>query len=229
MKILIVEDEVRLADALAQLMKEQKYMADAVYDGSDGLACALSGQYDAVVLDVMLPGLNGFEVARRLRLAGNSTPILMLTARDETLSKVNGLDCGADDYMTKPFEPEELLARIRALCRRGSSLVYEEQHFGDLCLNLSSCELSCGPRCVRLGYKEYQVMHLLMSAGRMVTSKEELITRIWGSDSEAEDNNVEAYISFLRKKLLFLQSRVSIATLRKIGYRLEDPAQEERS
>lgn len=223
MKILIVEDEIRLAEALAQIMREQNYMADAVYNGSDGLNCALSGQYDVIVLDVMLPGLNGFEVVKRLRNAKNTTPVLLLTARDDTIDKVTGLDSGADDYMTKPFEPDELLARIRALSRRGGEVIWEQLTFDDLTLNLSAYELCCGFRCVRLGLKEFEVMRILMASQPMITTKEDLINRVWGCDSDAEDNNVEAYISFLRKKLLFLKSRVSITTLRKVGYRLEVP------
>lgn len=223
MKILIVEDEIRLAQALAQIMKEQKYMVDAVHDGTDGLHCALSGQYDVIVLDVMLPGMNGFEVVRRMRAAKNTTPVLLLTARDETSYKVTGLDSGADDYMTKPFEPEELLARIRALSRRTGEVVWEQLAFHDLTLNLSSYELSCGVRSVRLGLKEFEVLRILMTAQPMITTKEELITRVWGCDSDAEDNNVEAYISFLRKKILYLQSQVQITTIRKVGYRLDMP------
>lgn len=221
MRILIVEDEIRLAEALAQIMREQKYMADTAYDGTDGLNCALSGQYDVIVLDVMLPGLNGFEVVRRLRAAKDTTPVLLLTARDEISDKVTGLDSGADDYMTKPFEPEELLARIRALTRRTGEVILEQLTFHDLTLNLSSCELCCGFRSVRLGRKEFDVLQILMASCPMITTKEDLINRVWGSDSDAEDNNVEAYISFLRKKLAFLQSQVSIATLRRVGYRLE--------
>lgn len=221
MKILIVEDEMRLAEALAQIMQEQNYMADTVYDGRDGLSCALSGQYDVIVLDVMLPGLNGFEVVKRLRNAKNTTPVLLLTARDETSDKVTGLDSGADDYMTKPFEPDELLARIRALARRCTEVIWEQLTFHDLTLNLSTYELSCGSRCVRLGLKEFEVMRILMASQPMITTKEDLINRVWGCDSEAEDNNVEAYISFLRKKIFFLKSRVSITTMRKVGYRLE--------
>ena len=187
MRILIVEDEVRLAEALAQIMAEQKYQVDQVHNGADGLDYALTAQYDVIVLDVMLPKLDGLEVARRLRSAHVSTPILMLTARDEISDKVKGLDCGADDYMTKPFDTSELLARVRALTRRQGEVVSEELAFGDLSLHLSS-------HCLRRGDK------------------------VWGLDSEAEDNNVEVYISFLRKKLSFLASQVSIGTVRKVGY-----------
>lgn len=222
MRILIVEDEVRLAEALGQIMIEQKYAVDLVYDGNDGLAYALSGQYDAVVLDVMLPGRSGFDVVREMRLRRDATPVLLLTARDEIADKVTGLDCGADDYMTKPFAPDELLARIRALTRRQGEVILEKLAFGDLVLQLSTYVLACGARSIRLGYKEFEVLRLLMSNPQMITPKEELLARVWGVESEAEDNNVEVYVSFLRKKLAYLGSHVSIGTVRKVGYRLQE-------
>lgn len=218
MRILIVEDEVRLAEALAQIMAEQKYQVDQVHNGADGLDYALTAQYDVIVLDVMLPKLDGLEVARRLRSAHVSTPILMLTARDEVSDKVKGLDCGADDYMTKPFDSSELLARVRALTRRQGEVVSEELTFGDLSLHLSSHCLRRGDKSVRLGFKEFEVLRLLLQNAKLVTPKEDIIAKVWGLDSEAEDNNVEVYISFLRKKLSFLASQVSIGTVRKVGY-----------
>ena len=221
MRILIIEDEVRLAEALAQILRQQKYAADAVYTGEDGLAYALSGQYDLVILDVMLPGLNGYEVVQKMRLQKNVTPVLMLTAKDEISDKVAGLDCGADDYMTKPFVTEELLARVRALARRQGEVVLEQLSFGDLVLHLSTHELAGEKGSIHLGYKEFEVLKLLLSHPGMVVTKSMLIAKVWGMDSEVEDNNVEAYISFLRKKLSFLHSRVEIITLRKVGYRLE--------
>lgn len=221
MRVLVVEDEVRLADALGQIMTEQKYAADVVYDGADGLAYAQSGQYDAIVLDVMLPKLSGFEVVRRLRAEKNATPVLLLTARDEVQDKVTGLDCGADDYMTKPFSPEELLARVRALTRRQGEVQLETLQFDDLTLKLSTYDLARGEKSVHLGFKEFEVLRILMSNPGIVVVKETLINKVWGSESGAEDNNVEAYISFLRKKLGFLGSRVGIATQRKVGYKLE--------
>jgi len=222
MKVLIVEDEVRLADALGQIMKEQHYQADIVYNGTDGLSCGLSGEYDVIVLDVMIPGENGFQVVKKLREARIQTPVLLLTARDDIQDKVNGLDRGADVYMTKLFIPEELLARIRALSRRQGEVIVEEMKFGDLTLNLSANDLCCGSKSIHLGYKEFEVLKILMSNSGRIVSKEALISRVWGSDSDAEDNNVEAYISFLRKKLHFVGSRVEISTLRKVGYRLEE-------
>lgn len=221
MKILIVEDEVRLADALGQIMTEQKYMTDIVYDGQDGLDYALCEDYDVIVLDVMLPKLNGYDVVKKLRQQKKSTPVLMLTAKDEISDKVNGLDSGADDYMTKPFSPEELLARVRALSRRQGDVVTEKMTFSDLTLNLSSCDLSCNAKSVRLGYKEFEILKLLMARPNMIISKDELISKVWGVDSNAEDNNVEAYISFLRKKFFYVGSHVLISTIRKVGYKLE--------
>ena len=221
MRVLIVEDEVRLAEALGQIMSENKYIVDTVYDGQDGLDFALCGQYDVIVLDVMLPKKDGFSVVRELRKNKDSTPVLLLTARDETTDKVSGLDCGADDYMTKPFVPEELLARIRALSRRQGDVLIEKLSFSDLTLNLSTYDLCRGTKSVHLGYKEFEVMRILMANPQIVAQKEDLISRVWGVESGAEDNNVEAYISFLRKKIFFLGSVVTIGTVRKIGYKLE--------
>jgi len=222
MRVLIVEDEVRLAEGLAQIMAEQRYQVDSVHNGADGLDYALSGQYEVIVLDVMLPRLDGFEVARRLRAAHVSTPILMLTAKDEILDKVVGLDCGADDYMTKPFAADELLARLRALTRRQGEVITEELSFSDLVLHLSTRCLSVGARSIRLGFKEFEISRILLSNPKSVVPKEDIIIKVWGADSEAEDNNVEVYISFLRKKLTFLESLVTIGTARKVGYYLED-------
>ena len=221
MQVLVVEDEVRLAETLAQLLREQKYVVDVVHDGKDGLAYAESGQYDVIVLDVMLPGMDGYQVARTLRRKRYATPILMLTARSGVADKVAGLDCGADDYMTKPFAPEELLARVRALTRRQGEVVLEELTFEDLRLELTTHTLKCGEKSVRLSPKEFEVLRLLMASRGGMVPKETLIGKVWGMESDAEDNNAEAYISFLRKKLLYLGSRTSIATLRKVGYRLE--------
>lgn len=222
MNVLIVEDEVRLAEALAQIMTEQKYTVDVVHDGEDGLAYAEMGDYDVIVLDVMLPKRNGFEVVRALRAKKIATPVLLLTARDEITDKVTGLDCGADDYMTKPFSPEELFARVRALTRRQGDVILEEMKFSDVTLNLSSYTLQSNSKSVHLGFKEFEVMRLLLNNPSMIMPKEELITKVWGTESGAEDNNVEAYISFLRKKLAFIGSKVTIGTVRKVGYRLEE-------
>lgn len=225
MRILIVEDETRLAETLRQLMEDQRYQADMVGDGADGVDYGLTGQYDLIILDVMLPKVDGFEVARRLRSAHISTPILMLTARDDISDKIGGLDCGADDYMTKSFDSGELMARVRALTRRQGEVLGDVLKVGDLSLECSSRLLRVGERSVRLGFKEFEVMRLLMVNSRAVVSKETLIAKIWGLDSEAEDNNVEVYISFLRKKLAYLGSRIAISTVRKVGYYLEHPGE----
>ena len=221
MRILVVEDETRLADALEQILLENKYMVDVAHDGQDGLDYALSGIYDAMILDVMLPKKNGFEIAAEMRRQKNQTPILMLTAKDAIPDKVTGLDSGADDYMTKPFAPEELLARLRAMTRRQGEVVLDEMSFEDLTLNLSTCDLKCGVKSVHLNFKEFEILRLLMANSPQVTTKETLIVKVWGYESGAEDNNVEAYISFLRKKLYLLGSRVGVTVLRKIGYHLE--------
>ena len=221
MKILVVEDELRLAEALQQIMQEQKYQVDVANDGNDGLDYALYGDYDVIVLDVMLPGKDGFEIVRALRAAKVKTPVIMLTARDDVRDKIRGLDKGADDYMTKPFVPEELLARIRALSRRQGEVLLEEITMEDLTLSLSTNDLLCGAKSIHLAFKEFEIMKILLSNQKAIVSKDMLISKVWGDDSDAEDNNVEAYISFLRKKLSFLGSRVQIATIRKVGYRLE--------
>ena len=203
MRILVVEDETRLADALAQILLENKYMVDVAHDGQDGLDYAMSGIYDAMILDVMLPRKNGFEIAAEMRRQKKQTPILMLTAKDAIPDKVTGLDSGADDYMTKPFAPEELLARLRAMTRRQGEVVLDEMSFEDLTLNLSTCDLKCGVKSVHLNFKEFEIFKLLMANSPQVTTKETLIIKVWGYESGAEDNNVEAYISFLRKNYTF--------------------------
>ena len=224
MHILVVEDEVRLAETLKEILKTQKYTCDFVYDGEDGLAYAESGIYDVILLDIMLPKMNGFDVVRTLRSKKVSTPVILLTARDEVTDKVKGLDCGADDYLTKPFSTEELLARIRAVSRRLGEVLLDEMQFADLTLNLANCTLSGKTKSFKLGYKEFEIMKLLMANPGAIISKDELLVKVWGYESDAEDNNVEVYISFLRKKLHFLESAANIATVRKIGYHLEGDA-----
>ncbi len=220
MRLLIVEDETRLADTLRQLLHRQGYTADVCYDGVSGLDNAMTGIYDLMVLDVMLPGLNGFQVAQKLRAAGVTTPILMLTAKSDLSDRVHGLDCGADYYLTKPFEPEELLACVRTLLRRGGGQLQESDalRWGDLSLERGTFTLSCNGRDVRLSRREYDLMELLMRNGTQVVTKEQLLVKVWGYDSQAEDNNVEVYISFLRRKLTHLHSQVKIKTLRMLGY-----------
>lgn len=222
MRILIVEDEIFLAEALRQIMKEQKYKADVVHNGDDGFEYAMSNAYDAVVLDIMLPGQNGLEVVRKLRAEGNNVPILLLTAKEEVSDKVKGLDCGADDYMTKPFSHEELLARIRAMLRRQGDVVIDKIQFGNVALNHSMRTLDCGKKSVHMAYKEFEIFRLLISKPKVIIPKEDIIVKVWGTDTEADDNNVEAYISFLRKKLVYLGANVVIKTVRKVGYRLDE-------
>ncbi len=221
MRALIVEDDRALARTLGEMLKSAYFESDISYDGESGLDNGLSDTYDLIVLDIMLPKKDGFAVAKELRRARIDTPILMLTARTETGDKVRGLDSGADYYLTKPFEMSELLACVRALTRRQGEVVMDELTFGDLTLNLSTCDLCYGDKKVRLGKKEFSIMRIFMTNGAAIVSKETLINKVWGFESDAEDNNVEVYISFLRKKLAFLKAPVQIATLRKFGYRLE--------
>lgn len=221
MRILIVEDEVRLAEAISEIVKEEKYESDMVFTGVDGLYYASTEIYDCIILDVMLPEMDGFEVLKEIRKKGIETPILMLTARDEVKSKVKGLDYGADDYMTKPFDVEELLARIRAITRRKGQVILDELKFEDLVLDLNNYSISSNFKSINLTAKEFEIIKLLMSNANIVVTKDDLISKIWGYDSDAEDNNVEVYISFIRKKLKFIKSKVEITTLRKLGYKLE--------
>lgn len=221
MNILVVEDERNLADAICRILEDEGYNAEAAYDGKAGLAYAESCMYDAAILDVMLPGMNGFEIVRELRRAGSELPVMMLTAKTSTADKVEGLDCGADDYMTKPFEAPELLARVRALTRRKGEMVIDTLTFGDLTLDLSSHDLICGEQSVHLSKREFDVLQMLMKGTNRIVSKQDLLTRVWGTDADASENSVEAYVSFLRKKIRHLKSKVEITTLRMLGYRLE--------
>lgn len=222
MRVLVVEDEIRLADTLRDLLELDGYTVDVCHDGEAGLDNALSAIYDIVILDVMLPKLDGFSVLRHLRSAGNATPVLLLTARSEVTDRVTGLDTGADYYLTKPFEPKELLACIRALVRRSPELRETDSlTCGDLRLEKGTFTLNCGERSVRLSRKEFDMIELLMLNQKLVITKENLLLKVWGYESEAEDNNVEVYISFLRKKLAHLHSQVKIKTIRMVGYCLE--------
>lgn len=222
MRILVVEDEVSLADAITAILKKEHYFVDAVYDGRDGLDYALSGIYDLILLDIMLPKMNGLDVLKNIRSNKLSTPVMLLTARTEVNDKITGLDCGADDYLTKPFNKGELLARVRALTRRKGEIPSNELVFGDITLNQNTYELICGGKNVKLGAKEFKIMQMLMYAPRNIISKDEFIEKIWGYDSEAEYNSIEVYISFLRKKLGAIKSNIQIKASRGIGYYLED-------
>lgn len=222
MRILLVEDEIELSDALKQILINNKYNVDAVYDGDDGLNYALTDIYDLIILDIMLPKINGLMVLKELRRSGVSTPIIMLTAKSQIEDKVVGLDLGADDYLTKPFAAEELLARIRALSRRKINVIEENiLVFSDIRLNLETYDLDVNGESIRLTLKEFEIIKYFIERPKCVVSKDDLITKLWGFDSEVEYNNIEVYISFIRKKLSFLKSKVSIVTIRGVGYRLE--------
>lgn len=222
MRILIVEDDVRLAGTLADMISEAGDMADIAYDGETGLDNALSGIYDALVLDVMLPKMDGFELLLHLREKDERTPVLMLTAKSELDDRVRGLDLGADYYLTKPFENAEFLACLRAVLRRQGDMTPEQIRFGDLTLTPQAGELRKGERALSLNAKELELMRLLMLNSNQILPKETLLMKVWGYDTEASDNNVEAYISFLRKKLTLLGSKVTISVVRRVAYRLEE-------
>lgn len=223
MKILVVEDEVQLADALTEILKRNKYSVDTQYEGIGGLDDALTGVYDCIILDIMLPGMNGIDILRNLRKEKVMTPVLLLTARSEVEDKINGLDCGADDYLTKPFVTGELLARVRALTRRkGGEMIDENKmEFNGLELNKSTSSVVYEGNDVKLSLKEYQIMELLITNPKQILPKERIIEKIWGYESDVEYNNIEVYISFLRKKLAVISAPVQIKTARGIGYSLE--------
>ncbi|MDU2158273.1 response regulator transcription factor [Clostridium sp.] len=223
MKLLLVEDERELSEALFQILANNKYSVDAVYDGEDGLDYALTGVYDVIVLDIMLPKLNGLSLLKQLRKSGISTPVIMLTAKSQIEDRVLGLDLGADDYLTKPFATEELLARLRSITRRKGNVVNDNiLTYGDISLNLDTYDLDVNNENIRLTLKEFEIIKYFMERPKCVVSKDDLITKLWGFDSEVEYNNIEVYISFIRKKLTYLKSNVSIVTIRGVGYRMED-------
>ncbi len=221
MNILIVEDETPLAEAVAHILQKAGHTTDTVADGQSALDYIRGFSYDLVLLDIMLPKLDGLSVLRQMRSEKIEAPVLMLTARTTVPDKVTGLNAGADDYLTKPFDPEELLARVGAMTRRKGAMVLNEITCADLTLDLNTVTLRCGSRDVQLSPKEFQIARLMLAEPQMTFSKDLLISRAWGLDSEATDNNVEAYISFLRKKLRYLGSRVTVKNIQKIGYRLE--------
>ncbi len=223
MRILVVEDEEAIADALVHILTKNKYIANACYDGESGLDDALTGIYDLIILDIMLPKINGLEILNTIRNQNISCPVILLTAKDEISDKVKGLDYGADDYVTKPFAIDELLARIRCLQRRNGIVNNDNLiNFSDISLNIQTYELSCMENSLHLGLKEFSIMEVFISNPNKVISKEKLIEKIWGYESDAEYNNVEVYISFLRKKLNHINSKSVIKTVRGVGYRLED-------
>lgn len=224
MRILIVEDERHLADAISEIIKREKYQLDTVYDGEDGYNYARSGIYDCIILDIMLPKIDGIEVLKRLRAERIDTPVLLLTAKNTVSDKVLGLDTGADDYMTKPFSTEELLARIRTLSRRRGEIIPNELSFSDTILVTDEAELKSAltGKSIRLSFKEAEIMKIFMSNPKKIISKDELIVKVWGYDSNATDNNVEAYVSFLRKKLSFIGALTEINSVKKLGYKIEE-------
>lgn len=220
MKILIIEDEKLLADSLRTLLESKGFQVETVYDGEAGAQYAELGIYDLLILDVMMPGLNGYQVARNVRARRCSTPILMLTARSGLEDRIEGLNAGADYYLTKPFDARELLACINALLRRQGGQV-DELVYGNTALDLSTGMLVCGEKSVRLSAREFDVMRFLLQSKGQNLSKEVLLARVWGYDSNAVENHVEVYVGFLRKKLASIGSNLRIAAVRRLGYHLE--------
>ena len=227
MKMFIIEDEYRLADLIRDFLEKESHQVEICTDGEDGYFLAASGIYDAVILDVMLPGMDGFSILKALRRENREVPVLFLTAKSDVDSKVLGLDLGADDYLTKPFEMKELAARLRLITRRRQKLLGSFEDFlslGDLNLNKQEHTLSCkkSGKIMPLADKEYRLLeYLILNAGQ-VLSKEQISVRIWGYDSEVEYNSAEVYISFLRKKIAFLESQVKIVTIRGVGYQIKE-------
>ena len=220
MKILIIEDEKLLADSLKVLLEKKGFTVECVYDGQTGAEYAETGVYDLLILDVMMPKMNGYQVARSVRSKRCGTPILMLTARSSLEDRIEGLNAGADYYLCKPFDSRELLACIGALLRRQGAQV-DELTMGNTSLDMASCTLMCGERSIRLSAKEFDVMRYLFQSRGAILSKEVILAKVWGYDSDAVENNVEVYIGFLRKKLGRIGSNLSITSLRRLGYRLE--------
>ena len=222
MKLLLIEDEKRMAQALCEILRLEKYEVDHYVDGRSGFEATLSNFYDIIILDVMLPKMNGFEIARKVRQQGIRTPILMLTAKSELDDKVNGLDSGADDYLTKPFMTKELLARLRALGRRNINTSDGTLSYGDISLDTNTLTLICttNGQSVRLSEKEYRILEYLIANQGHILTREQLAIKIWGYESDTEYNNVEVYMSFTRKKLGFVEAKTEIKAVRGIGYEL---------
>ena len=223
MRVLLVEDEKNLSSAVCRLLSREHIVADPVYTGPEGLDCALSGGYDAIILDVMLPGMDGFTILERVRAEGVKTPVMMLTARGDLQDRVRGLQGGADYYLPKPFQMEELVACLRAITRRGDGAPVMALSYGGVSLTEREAKLSCEStgKSVKLGAKEYQLMELFLRNPGQILPKETLIERVWGFESDAEYNNLEVYVSFLRKKLAFVGAQVKIKASRGLGYALE--------
>ena len=222
MKLLIAEDELDLAEALTALFEKNQFTVDAVNDGQDAYDYAMGGDYDAIILDVMMPKMNGIEVLRRLREEGLNTPIMMLTAKGQKDDRITGFDAGADDYLPKPFAADELISRVRALLRRSGGYTSTVLSFGDVKLDTAAGLLSCGEKAQRLSGREFQVMELFMRTPRVLISADKLLERIWGWESDAEINVIWVHISNLRKRLSAIGSNVTIKAVRGMGYMLED-------
>ena len=220
MKILVIEDEQLLAQSIKAVLEQKGFEVETVYDGETGAEYARLGIYDLVILDVMLPGMDGFQVAQALRAGRCATPILMLTAKSGIEDRITGLNAGADYYLTKPFDTRELLACVNALLRRQGGQV-DELRFGNTVLDLSSSQLVCGEKSQRLSAREFDVMRLLMQSRERILSKEILLARVWGYESNAVENHVEVYVGFLRKKLRAIGSDIRITAVRRLGYHLE--------
>jgi len=219
MNILYVEDEQNIAHAIAALLKKNNYTVDLAYDGNMGLEFAQTGIYDVILLDIMLPYRSGLDILHELRIHGDQTPIILLTARADVEDRIHGLDCGADDYLAKPFQPEELLARIRALSRRMGIMEHDNiVRFGDLELHPGTLELSCNQTSFRLTLKESQLLTLLIRNQQTVVPLNTIIEKLWGFETETEDQHVRVHMAFLRKKLRLLRSQVEIITIRGVGY-----------
>ncbi|OXT07386.1 DNA-binding response regulator [Thermoanaerobacterium thermosaccharolyticum] len=222
MRILMIEDERYMAEAVAQVLKKNNYSVDLVYNGEDGLDYGLSNIYDIIILDIMLPKMDGISILKELRKNGIETPVILLTARGEIEDRVRGLDSGADDYLAKPFHTDELLARLRALGRRKGELINDGiLKYGDIELNPYTLQLQCGDKETVLTLKESQLLELLIKRKGMIVSKENIIEKLWGYDTDAEDNRVEIHVSLLRKKLAQLDSGIYIHTIRGAGYALK--------
>ena len=221
MRLLIVEDEQGMAEGLRALLEKQGYVTDLAFDGDSGLDNGLTGLYDLIILDIMLPKRDGLSVLEELRRGGIETPVMMLTARSSVPDRIQGLDHGADDYLTKPFDTREFLARVRALTRRNGMPLEDAPSFGDIRLDRRKLELCRGSERLRLGPKEFQVMECLLMNKNQIVPRSLLCEKVWGLLSDAEYNNVEVYISFLRKKLRALHSNVQILSIRNAGYHLE--------
>lgn len=223
MRILLIEDEKPLSAAICKMLEQEHFAVDAAYTGPDGLDCALSGIYDALILDVMLPGMDGFSVLKALRAEKKTVPVLMLTARGGVTDRVQGLNLGADYYLPKPFERSELIACLNAITRRKDAPPVPALSFGDITLSQETAALRCAStgREIRLGAKEYQLMELFLRNPGQLLPKETLLERVWGFESEAEYNNLSVYLTFLRRKITFIGANVEIKAARGLGYALE--------